>query len=426
MTILLWQKPLTQVVRQIVQRDNGAWFDPEDMSTMFQDAAGTTPVTAVEQPVGLILDKSDNGNHATQPITASRPTLSARYNLLTKTEDFSDAVWAKNGVSVTASKFLSPIGTFTANKVTLLSGVVTTGNDGGGTFAYPLITANGSVYTLSLFAKSAGSNYIRFREAINTGQRVKINLTDGSFVGEAGWVPSTFTVSVTPAPNGFFLIQITRSAPTTFCFNIKGGDDVGNGINGVYVWGIDLRLGTTSGPYQRVNTATDYDTNPDLFPKYLKFDGIDDYLILSGLNILGNFYVAAAVQYSGTAEHVIDSFGAAGIRAGLRRSSSKQLSIVDNLATYSSSDIDGGLQIDSVIFRNNNSDLFKNAKLVQNFGTFARSGTITSANIGCDYTATGGYHNGRIYGLILLSKEPTDAQRVKCERFLTKKAGAML
>ena len=36
----------------------GAWYDPSDMSTLFQDSAGTTPVTAVEQPVGLILDKS--------------------------------------------------------------------------------------------------------------------------------------------------------------------------------------------------------------------------------------------------------------------------------------------------------------------------------------------------------------------------------
>jgi len=36
----------------------GAWYDPTDLSTMFQDSAGTTPVTAVEQPVGLILDKS--------------------------------------------------------------------------------------------------------------------------------------------------------------------------------------------------------------------------------------------------------------------------------------------------------------------------------------------------------------------------------
>ena len=86
MTILLWQKPLTQVVRQIVQQDNGAWLDPSDMSTMFQDAAGTTPVTAVEQPVGKIIDKSGNGNHATQSVTASRPVLSARKNLLLATD----------------------------------------------------------------------------------------------------------------------------------------------------------------------------------------------------------------------------------------------------------------------------------------------------------------------------------------------------
>ena len=62
MTILLRQKPLPQVVRQIVQRDNGAWFNPEDMSTMYQDAAGTLPVYRpgtglVDPPVGLMLDK---------------------------------------------------------------------------------------------------------------------------------------------------------------------------------------------------------------------------------------------------------------------------------------------------------------------------------------------------------------------------------
>jgi hypothetical protein len=36
----------------------GVWYDPSDFSTLFQDAAGTIPVTAVEQPVGLMLDKS--------------------------------------------------------------------------------------------------------------------------------------------------------------------------------------------------------------------------------------------------------------------------------------------------------------------------------------------------------------------------------
>jgi hypothetical protein len=35
----------------------GNWFDPSDLSTMFTDSAGTTPVTAPGQNVGLILDK---------------------------------------------------------------------------------------------------------------------------------------------------------------------------------------------------------------------------------------------------------------------------------------------------------------------------------------------------------------------------------
>lgn len=38
--------------------EQGGWYDPSDLSTMFQDSAGTTPVTATGQTVGLLLDKS--------------------------------------------------------------------------------------------------------------------------------------------------------------------------------------------------------------------------------------------------------------------------------------------------------------------------------------------------------------------------------
>jgi len=52
----------------------GVWFDPSDLTTLFQDSAGTTPVTEAGQPVGRMLDKSGRGNHATQSTSASRPT----------------------------------------------------------------------------------------------------------------------------------------------------------------------------------------------------------------------------------------------------------------------------------------------------------------------------------------------------------------
>lgn len=53
--------------------EQGAWYDPSDLSTMFQDTAGTIPVTTPGQTVALILDKSGRGNHATQATAASRP-----------------------------------------------------------------------------------------------------------------------------------------------------------------------------------------------------------------------------------------------------------------------------------------------------------------------------------------------------------------
>jgi hypothetical protein len=56
------------------QSDLTVWFDPSDLSTLFQDAAGTTPVTADGDPVGRIEDKSGNGNHATQSSASLKPT----------------------------------------------------------------------------------------------------------------------------------------------------------------------------------------------------------------------------------------------------------------------------------------------------------------------------------------------------------------
>ena len=49
------------------------WYDPSDLTTLFQDAAGTTPVTSDNDPVGKMLDKSGLGNHATQSNDTLRP-----------------------------------------------------------------------------------------------------------------------------------------------------------------------------------------------------------------------------------------------------------------------------------------------------------------------------------------------------------------
>lgn len=55
--------------------EQGAWFDPSDLSTLYQKTTDASPNVGIGDPVGRILDKSGNGNHATQTNDGSRPTL---------------------------------------------------------------------------------------------------------------------------------------------------------------------------------------------------------------------------------------------------------------------------------------------------------------------------------------------------------------
>lgn len=52
-------RTLNQIIKSLFSNnEQGFFYDPNDLSTMFQDAAGTVPVTGVGQAVGLVLDKS--------------------------------------------------------------------------------------------------------------------------------------------------------------------------------------------------------------------------------------------------------------------------------------------------------------------------------------------------------------------------------
>jgi hypothetical protein len=54
--------------------ENGCWFDPSDLASLFEDASGTIPAT-VNGRIGRMLDKSGNGHHAIQTNSWARPFL---------------------------------------------------------------------------------------------------------------------------------------------------------------------------------------------------------------------------------------------------------------------------------------------------------------------------------------------------------------
>ena len=386
----------------------GGWYDPSDLTTLFQDAAGTTPVTAVEQPVGLVLDKSkglvlgverivnggfdadsdwtkdgswsisggsasisgaggtiriyqsistvsgatyrvtytvtsmsgtgyslflgtdtppssvgvyrntsgtftehfvasgtttqigigtrgagptsvtiDNisvrelpGNHLSQSTAASRPVLSARVNLLTRTEQFDNAAWTKDGATVDPNAGVSPSGAMTADK--LIEGTTVNGSNHRVYYNVGILTGT---YTIVVLAKAAGRTKFHVRRPDGgDGDYVLFDLSAVSYTDYTGGVA---TASITSLDNGWYQCRVTAACVATaasfvhICLHADNENRAytGDGVSGILLGGADLRVsnsGVGLPVYQRVGAATDYTTTG--FPLYLKFDGTDDFL----------------------------------------------------------------------------------------------------------------------------------------------------
>jgi len=72
------QRSPAQIIQSLfAQGQQGFWLPFTDFASLTQDSAGTLPYTALEQPVGRVLDRSGRGNHATQPTSTARGKVSA-------------------------------------------------------------------------------------------------------------------------------------------------------------------------------------------------------------------------------------------------------------------------------------------------------------------------------------------------------------
>ena len=218
--------------------EQGVWFDPSDLSTMFQDSAGTTPVTAVEQPVGRILDKSGRGNNATQATSASRPVLSARVNLLLAT-----ATLATQNVTTAAATYtlaFSGTGTITTSGTNV--GVYSAGSNSlvctAGTLT---LTVSGSVTSADLRVTNTGVGLPAYQAVVTSTDYDTINfplylrfdgtddfLATGSINPGAGVKAQMFAGvrAETPRSNNSIVSQFgdgTTSA-TDALFSLRTGD----------------------------------------------------------------------------------------------------------------------------------------------------------------------------------------------------------
>lgn len=418
---------------------NGTWYDPSDLNTLFQDAAGTTPVTAVEQPVGLMLDKSSRGNHAFNPSgnSANFPVLSARYNLLTKTEQFDDAVWGKNGATVSANSIIAPDGTLTADKLI----------ENSATSEHVLTSASYTVpatsATVLIYAKAAGrtSFLVDFR-SVDAGQGRAV--FDLSAVTATVQIGSGASATITAVGDGWFRCVFTATlAANTSSAKIalvSGGTSnyTGNGTSGIYIWGADLRVSNDAlnqPAYQRVNTATDYDTVG--FKPYLKFNGTNQWLQTNSIDFSygDKMFVCAGVRklsdaargmlfeavsgasgvnlnaprIAGTPNYEFASSGTTQVTNGTNSYAAPTTNVVSGIG-----DISAPLNALRV-----NGALLSSVTTTQGTGNYSNAPLYIGARAGSSF-----WFNGRLYQLVVAGKQASDSEIGQTEAFTNTKTGA--
>jgi hypothetical protein len=248
-------------------------YDFTDMSALFQDSAGTTPVTAVEQPIGKVLDKSGNGAHAIQATSTKRPTLSARYNQLQNSNNLTLTGWITTDFGGTGSQALvtqnyatAPNGTITASRVVLaLNGGSTTSDKS--TINQAAIVPNNAGIKFGFWLKTTdgSTKLVKFRDEVGTS----INTV----------------LTVNPDWTYYPLTGTVVGVNCNFKLWLRGAEGTSDSAD-ILVAFCDVRTVTgvplTIPSYQWVTNSTTYDTVG--FPTYAKFDGIDDALVTSSID----------------------------------------------------------------------------------------------------------------------------------------------
>lgn len=275
----------------LIGSDQGFWYDPSDLATLFQDAAGTIPVTAVEQLVGRMLDKSGRGNHATNPSgnSANFPVLSARYNLLTKTDQFDAAAWVSASNSAAVSK-----GTTSGTRPDGTTGTINT-------LTFPVVSAGGFTFLYQnvgqtlLNIQATQAIYVRVSSGTAT---VFLNMEDmaaapsgGNFVaGSAETVTTSWRrISLTGTRTS---VSGNTSYAIGFDTRANAGQTNPSPVT-IEVWGADIRpTNQASLPYQRVNTSTDYDSDATKFPRRINYAAGQSMTVIFPAS-LGNSCVVA-------------------------------------------------------------------------------------------------------------------------------------
>jgi hypothetical protein len=251
--------------------EEGNYSDIKTYATNYFSDAGTTPAD-LEDTIQQINDQSGNGVNWSQATAGQRGKLSARYNLLERTEELDTAPW-----NTTAGVAVSDVGTINGKTIWR---VLSSGSTNRATRLFQAVEFTGLV-TVSLIAKPKSIDGINSLISLTlfgaTSEIIGFSVEQGVFITTSQITSLPDEVhEITALGDGFWRLVFTVAVTNGTEFRLHPNRNETSTAEDRWIDVVDAQLTEGSKPihYQRVTTATDYDSVG--FDPYLQMDRVDD------------------------------------------------------------------------------------------------------------------------------------------------------
>lgn len=404
MSTLILPRPSTQpdlyfgkyVAGLYAQDRRGLWDDPSNLSTLFQDAAGITPITAPGQPVGLILDKSRGLRLG--PNLSSNPTYET---------GLGNTTFGNSGLVYWDE----------VNKRAIF-------RRQAGEFAQILIRNIVSEPQIGRFYEiSVDITNVSCTQG-NIG--LQSNLTQSSytqFLNASSWVGQTRSYRI--------ILPSERISGNYWLFVQLNGVNVGGEIA---VDNISCREVAGSHAYQFASVSRPLLRQDATGTVNFQYDGIDDFHVLAaGGGAAAEFFFCAAIQV-GRVGSVQTLYSNASSNSGyrVRVNAANQLEFsAGNGSGFTTVATTDAMVIDQRAVLTAWSDgarlyaQINNGPVSQQVSGSVATGTA-SATIGRDNGSATSYFMGRIYGLVTCHSQVDATHRSSVQQYLNFKIGGLL
>ncbi|PJK29972.1 hypothetical protein [Minwuia thermotolerans] len=367
--------------------EEGAWYDPSDLSTLFQDSVGTTPVTADGDPVGLMLDKSK--------------ALALGAELVTNGDFDTDTTgWAgSSGGSISA-----------------VAGNLVLEVPAGDNFAearYVATVESGKFYKITV-------DLIEVNVSGTSGAR--ISAADSTNLGDTWGVTAS---NLSPGTHQL-IVQADNTGLALRLFA-----DNGSGVSDETVLWDNVSIREIAGNHATQSTSAArpvYKTSGGLH--WLQFDGVDDFLnIGSALDLSpaagSQVWTQAfgADSNSDTTYVYVSQRGANTPFITAANDGSTNTTIVSNDLTLNNTYVDGNLETPA-----NQGDLhtlLEGRHLGRMEASVPSTSTFDAPQIG-QYTTASFDFSGFIYSYVLVNKALTASEMSRLDAYQARKSGVTL